>query len=31
MSSKNLVGHGQPNLVKFVGIVSGMTAVSKYT
>ncbi|KAJ7363409.1 Minichromosome maintenance domain-containing protein 2 [Desmophyllum pertusum] len=31
VSSKNLSGHGQPNLVKIVGIVSGITAVTQYT
>ncbi|CAH3032428.1 unnamed protein product [Porites lobata] len=31
ISIKNFAGHGHPNLVKIVGIVSGMTAVTKYT
>lgn len=30
-SSKNLARHGQPKLIKIVGIVSGMTAATKYT
>ena len=31
ISSWNLAGNGQPNLMKICGIISGITAVTQYT